>query len=206
MFNYWHYWKNIDFRFKLIIFVILIIILYFPLKLVYNLYFNPLYIIKKYYDAMYYANIYYESILEDNTLSSNVINNSLKAYLNKMIEERKKYVLNPEKSEKLMKKYYTFLENDASLVMDTNTSKRNINIKKRKNGYIVHIINGDLVSYELDSNGKIIKKVIDNNKMKKIKYPENAEITFYIVRTWKGLKIDWIKSVYNYKHQDIDQK
>lgn len=198
MFNYWYYWKDIDFRFKLIIFIISIIILYFPLKLFYNLYFNPLYIIEKYYDAMYYANIYYESILEENTLSSNVINDSLKAYLNKMIEERKKYVLNPEKSEKLMKKYYTFLENDASLVMGTNTSKRNINIKKRKNGYMVHIINGDLVSYELDSKGKIIKKEIDNNKMKKIKYPENAEITFYIVRTWKGLKIDWIKSIYNY--------
>ncbi|KAF2955157.1 hypothetical protein [Marinitoga sp. 38H-ov] len=53
---------------------------------IYNNYFNPLHVLEKYYDAMYYANIYYKNILEDNTLSSNTINDSLKSYLNKMIE------------------------------------------------------------------------------------------------------------------------
>ncbi|KAF2955243.1 hypothetical protein [Marinitoga sp. 38H-ov] len=186
--------KNPKNLFKIIIYLILgILSVYFLITFIYNTYFNPLLILKKYYDTMFYARIYYLNVLNDNTLSSNTINDSLKAYLNKMIEERKKYVLDPKTSEKLMKEYYIHLDDDA-ISIDT----KSLNIKKVNNGYIVHIINGDLVSYDLDSKGNIIKRVIKKEKLRKIKYPENKEITFYIVRTWKGLKIDWIKSVYNY--------
>ncbi|WP_129409179.1 hypothetical protein [Marinitoga lauensis] len=87
MFNYWYYWKNVDFRFRLIIFIILLIILYFPSKLIYNLYFNPLYLLEKYYDAMRVATYQYNSYLE---YAFDVDNEILKKNLNEMIEKRKK--------------------------------------------------------------------------------------------------------------------
>ncbi|WP_129408360.1 hypothetical protein [Marinitoga lauensis] len=100
--------------FEILIYLILgILSAYFLITFIYNTYFNPLLILEKYYDTMYYAKIYYLNALNDNTLSSNTIKDSLKAYLSKMIEERKKYVLDPKTSEKLMKEYYIHLDDDV---------------------------------------------------------------------------------------------
>ncbi|MBM7559009.1 hypothetical protein [Marinitoga litoralis] len=208
MFNYWYYWKNIDFRFKLIIFIISIIILYFPLKLVYNLYFNPLYIIEKYYNTMEVATRQYETYLK---YTIDYEKERLNELLNEMIEEREKIVLNPEIAKSLMKKYYIDLEkeevmNYIIIALSSDSDHYYKNIKITQYGYEVYIANPEIARITLDSNDKIIERTIVTDGLKKIKYPENAEITFYIVRTWKGLKIDWIKSVYNYKYQDIDQK
>ncbi|APT76431.1 hypothetical protein LN42_08615 [Marinitoga sp. 1137] len=187
--------KNHNILFKIFFYLILGVLLYFLIIFIYNIYFNPLYILRKYYDTMYYTKIYYDTLLNDNTLSSNTIEDAFKAYLNKMIEERKKYILDPEKSEKFMREYYIHLDEDIENILNINGGAE-INIKKVKRGYIVYLLNEILVSYDLDSKGNIINKEIKKEELKKIRYPENAEITFYIVRTWKGLKIDWMKSVY----------
>ncbi|WP_129409180.1 hypothetical protein [Marinitoga lauensis] len=84
-----------------------------------------------------------------------------------------------------MRKYYIDLEKDEAPILDILSSLKfgvyRKNIKITRYGYEVYIL---------------------NPLEEKIKYPENSEITFYIVRTLKGLKIDWIKSVYNYqKHK-----
>ncbi|NUV00493.1 hypothetical protein XO12_10480 [Marinitoga sp. 1154] len=187
--------KNHNILFKVFFYFIFGLLLYFLIIFIYNIYFNPLYILKKYYNAMFHAKIYYDSLLNDNTVSSNTIESSFKAYLNKMIEERKKYVLEPEKSGKFMEEYYIHLDENIENILNPDGGAE-INIKKVKREYIVHLLNEILVSYDLDSKGNIINKEIKKEELKKIKYSENAEITFYIVRTWKGLKIDWMKSVY----------
>ncbi|WP_047266653.1 hypothetical protein, partial [Marinitoga sp. 1155] len=184
MFDYLEYWKNSEFRFKFIVFIILIIISYFPLKTAYNLYFNPIYILEKYYSSMREARIKYDSYnksYEKYHFYYYQPKEKLREYLNEMIEERRKHVLNSEKVEKLMREYYKELEKEEIILNILGSlddeDKLYKNIKTTKYGYNVYLINPMVVGYTLNFKDDVIEKRIYEEELKKIKYPENAEIT-----------------------------